>query len=80
MNLSVFGSSTYIFSSLLRPQEANPIPRYEINRFIDWGRGRCSKKPTCERKAVENSVLRERVFLDLSPQEYFDANPRLHIT
>lgn len=57
MNLSPFGSST-ILSFLRRPQEANPSPRYKINRFLDWrwegGAGEDAAKITCGRKAVEN--------------------------
>lgn len=64
MNLSLFGSAS-ILSSLLRLQEAKPIPRDKIIEFIDpgWEAGKDAAKTTGEGKMVGNHLpLREPYF------------------
>lgn len=63
MNLSLFGSAS-ILSSLLRLQEAKPIPGDKIIEFIDpgWEAGKDAAKTTGEGKMVGNSPLREPYF------------------
>lgn len=79
LNLSLSGSSTQpLFSAETPGGKSRPLIQKNHIHRLGWegGGGKDVVKRTCRRKAVEDSVLRQHIFL---PIDYFEANPRLHI-